>query len=77
MTPGNSDDVDQAHQDLKTLIFRIALTSNDDALHGMLARMDRDFANLLPGACRGIGPGTNPRQRLDRGVTFTAKNGPA
>lgn len=46
---GNEDDVEQAHLYLKTLIRRIVLTSNEDALHGMHVRMETDFANLFLG----------------------------
>lgn len=45
----NEDDVDQAHQFLKSLIHRIILTPNDDALHGVRVRMETDFASLFLG----------------------------
>ncbi|MBY6115146.1 recombinase family protein [Mameliella alba] len=46
---GNPDDVEQAHQYLKTLIRRIVLTSDENALHGMQVRVETDFANLFLG----------------------------
>lgn len=45
----NPDDVDQAHQHLKTLIHRITLTPDPEALHRLTIRVETDLASLFLG----------------------------